>query len=156
MKVADIIEEQSNQSKIDPISPDENGIYHLVANDEHIIMLENSLDEVGFFMYSVIGEINEQETQILYEILADTLFDETNHTSISIDRDTSSLVLWQYFYNETTSFAIYQQELENFISVFEYWSNKASKYLLPEQHINSLKKQRLSLAPDQKMNIFLT
>ena len=152
MKLKEIIQEQAKQSEINALSSDENGIYHLIINEKHVVMLEPSLDDKGFFLYSVIGAV---ETQILTEILSESLFDKTSKTSIGIDMDTDSLVLWQYFDYETTDFETYNNELESFIPIFEYWNEKITKHIIPEQHIKSLEDQKLALSKDKKMEIFL-
>ena len=155
MKLEEIIQEQVKRSEIDTISPDENGIYHLIINEKHVVMLEPSLDDKGFFLYSVIGTVADDDNQILAEILSEGLFDETSKTSIGIDRDTNSLVLWQHFNYENTDFETFNHELESFIPIFEYWNEKVSKHIIPEQHIKSLQDQKLNLSHDKKMEIFL-
>lgn len=124
-----IINEYARSHGIAPLAFDEQGILHFLINDTIAVSIEKTLDNQGFFIYTVLGKIPAgRELTFTLATLEGNLFGkETGRASIGYDPLTHSLVLFRYFdgaYLETNTLA---NGFDDFLQIYAYWMGKLNK-----------------------------
>ncbi len=99
------------------LSLDENGICTFTVNGKYLISLENSTDNKGFFLYSVLYALShDHEKEEAIELLTANLFGHaTGKGSIGYDPSTRSLIYFEFFDNEATEPALFYEELSLYV-----------------------------------------
>ncbi len=108
------------------VSLDKDGICHFLINNTIAVSLEKTLDEKGFFLYTILSKIPPgRELPFTLAALEGNLFGkETNLSSIGYDPQTNSLVLFRHFDGFHTHLSDLSQGFEEFLQIFAHWMNK--------------------------------
>lgn len=129
MKLEDLLLEHGKRQQIGKLKLNSAGICSLVVNETCVVSFEKSLDGKGFFIYAVVGILPiEREKEISVMALIGNLFGkETGKANLGYAQHNRSLVLFEYFDEETTDFATYYINFEEFVGFLTYWMNKLEK-----------------------------
>lgn len=123
MDLESILLEYGKLKNLGKLHLDSHGVCTLLINDNFLITFEKSLDKEGFFVYAAIGALpvgKEQELSLI--ALSGNLFGkETGRANIGYVEQSRSLVLFEYFDEDTIDYPHFSQRFNHFIQHLFYW-----------------------------------
>lgn len=133
MLLENIIESYKKHYHLDELKLDSSGQCNLVINDDLIVTIERSIDEVGFFVYGAIGTIavGDEQKVALMALQGNLFGKETGRSSIGYVEQTRTLVLFDYFELEKVRFNDFLIRFDHFIEHLYYWKMKMQ---LPQEN----------------------
>lgn len=159
MILTNIIKDLSHRFNV-PLALDENGICTLTVNGKYLISLENSTDNKGFFLYTVLYPLaSYNEKELALDALKSNLFGRaTGRGSIGYDPNTKSLIYFEYFDNDTTKAALFHELLVKYVGCLDAITakhNASQPNASASEDADSINKAILENAISKKKMIFL-
>lgn len=123
MTLETILMEYGKAKHLGKLQLDSSGVCTLLFNKNYLVTFEKSLNKDGFYVFSSIGTMPpNKEQEISLMVLKGNLFGkETGQASIGYVEQTRTLVLFEYFDNNTTDFTHFSQRLNQFLQHLFYW-----------------------------------
>lgn len=151
MDLESILMEYGKSNNLGKLQLDSSGVCTLLINENCLVSFEKSLDKEGFYVYSSIGTIppgKEQELSLI--VLKGNLFGkETGRASIGCADQSRTLVLFEYFDENSLDYPQFSKRLNDFLQHLFYWIVKLES-AEPTVHPSSLKNESQALA-DKKI-----
>lgn len=123
MDLESILVDYGKSMNLGKLQLDSSGICTLLINDHYLVTFEKSLDKDGFYIYSSIGTIPiGKESELGLMVLKGNLFGkETGQANIGYDEQSRTLVLFEYFDNNTIDYPQFSHRFNHFLQYLFYW-----------------------------------
>jgi hypothetical protein len=148
-----LIEQHNQESEGPPLTVKDHACT-LLVNQEHPVILEESLDGQSLYLYAEVGMVpSDDREQHLEAALAGNLFGrETGKAALAYDK--GKLVLSQRAVFMGLTLESLKQELSIFISYLNYWKDRLSD--VPELRVSdfSMDRHLSGLTTHQQLEIF--
>jgi len=156
MKLEEILSEFSKKEGIENLTLDSFGKCKLIIDDRLLIVFEKSLEEEGFYLYSIVTEVPlSREKEITIMALEGNLFGkETGSANLGLHSDSRSLILFDYFQESETNYSVFDGRYSSFLQHLVYWKRKTENEHPPELQDICLEKHVFDLKDYQDMKIF--
>lgn len=156
MQLEDLLIEYGKLQGLGKLHLNSSGVCHLKINGSLVISLEKSLDGKGFHLYAIIGNLSDNKAkEIALSALMGNLFGkETGRATLGYESQTHSLVLSEYFEENTTDLMTFKENLVDFVRHLTYWIAKLEELLSMKEE--SFEKNVVSQPDlkDSKVKIF--
>ncbi len=126
MKLDEIMNKYKEIQKTPNLKKGKEGVWSFKVNNRYRLDLVKTSDEKGFFIYSSVGAITPGlEAEIYPSLLKGNLFGaETGKAVLAVEPESKTILLFQYFEEDSTSFELFNRSLEEFLSYVAYWTEK--------------------------------
>lgn len=122
MNLESLLQEYGRSKNLGALKLDAAGMCTLLINDHYLITFEKSYDKEGFFIYSSIGILPPgKEKEISLIALKGNLFGKETGTSSVGLTDQNTLVLFEYFDENSVEYTTFLNRLNLFIQHLFYW-----------------------------------
>lgn len=127
MHLRDLLLEHSQHVGV-PLSLDQDGVCHLVINEEHIVNIEIG-DSENFFFYSEVTRLPEIGNESVFKMLlkANLYGKRTQGMTFALDDHGTQVILFKELLNQYTDFHLYSSTLQNFVDQIVFWKTELAK-----------------------------
>lgn len=156
MKVEHLLEEFGLKKGLGKLELGALGKCRIVVDNVLVVTIEKSLDNRGFFIYSVVSEIPpEKEKELGLMALGGNLFrKETGEASLGFHPKSRALILFSYIDEGVIDYAGFEDKFNDFIKYLAYWKNKVEIEAPPELNDISIEKHIFDLKKHKDLKIF--
>lgn len=156
MKLEHLLEEFGIKKGLGKLGLDSLGKCRVVVDNWLMLNIEKSLDNRGFFLYSVVTEVTpEREKELGLMALGGNLFcKETGEANLGYLPQSRALVLFSYIEEATIDYPGFEEKFSKFIQYLAYWKNKVEQEASPQLRDIALDKHILDLQRHKDLKIF--
>lgn len=156
MKLEDLLNDLGKKLGVDPIPKTKDGVYRIQVTKSNFLNFEPSLDNIGFYLYSVIGRVRpNQEKEVYKEALAGNLFGtQTGKAGLGCAVEKGLLILFQTMEEKNLEQVDFEEQVTLFCQYLFFWIEKLSRLQESDLGIIPLQRQFRGLKETSDLKIF--
>lgn len=139
MELEKLLELFNEERSGDPLKLNTEGICRFYLIENLLVSLEKSVEDGGFYLYSVIGFVPPaKEKKMSIEALSGNLFGkDTGKACLGYIPESHTLILFQYIPGEGTDLPAFKRVLEEFSAYLKQWHEKLEQVETLEEVVSS-------------------